>query len=322
MLYRKPLPQLENLLKKGGVVVLNGNQDDHKAFYKKAIAYALQNQYPAGPIIVKDLTDLQNQQTPGLFDDGAKGDPFYIIESLKDKDLAAAIEYQTQNLPQGVLVFEAGWTTKSKSYGLCEAAKNVLLFPCYGLELNDFLSYIKALLQNINLSLTPQAALTLATLLQDQPSLLFPELDKLALYALDQPNPIGDQEVQELCAAKVNLQLDEILVAFLLKDKNALVRHGKPDLLEEHGLMLFRLLARQVIQLMELQSLRARGEDISNCWMRTYHPIFYKMQPHFANALKKWRPEEMIQALARLTDLEVLFKSGQLDGSQIQQALA
>lgn len=324
MINRKPLAQLESILQKGGLIVLNGNRDDHKAFFKGAIAHTLLTTHPQGPKFAADLTALKSLESPGLFDAfgaGAGSKSYVELQGLKDKDLTPLLEHMATLDAGSVVIAETSWTTKSKSYLALEPHKLAIIFPCYGLELNDYLTYVKALLQKRSIPVTPQGAVALASLLQDQPSLIFQEVEKLSLYCSENAQPIGEQEIQELCASKDTLKLEEILMAFLNRDRETVLRLARGEVLEESAVMLCRLLGRQMMQLLELQSLQKQGVEISQAWFRVFHPVFYKMQPIFTRALSRWSSQQASVVLHELTHLEKSIKGDALTSTQIQMRL-
>jgi len=177
------------------------------------------------------------------------------------------------------------------------------------------------LARNVGLRCTPDVARRLATACGGDRAILSRELDKFALY-LDadpsNPKPLEQEALDELGAAAEEGDLGKLTQA---------VFSGHPQAAEAElarlasegveGIGMLRALGRRALQLAQLRAQVAEGDSVERVMDTAGKAIFWREREATAAALRRWDPDGLATAIARIAAAERRVKSPGFAGNSV-----
>ncbi|SFS04967.1 DNA polymerase III subunit delta [Sphingomonas jatrophae] len=213
--------------------------------------------------------------------------------------VAALLEAAAAGNP---VVLIAGELRKdSKLVKLVTAAPNALACINYLPDASQIDRVVADLGREAGLSIAPDVARRLATLAAGDRAVIAQEIGKYADYldaAPDRRRELGHDALDSLAPAEAESDWDRLLHAVFAGEPARVAEELAR--LDETGIPLIRALQRRLLLLTELSAQVAAGNSIDTA-VKSNRTIFWKTAPLVTAELRRWSPDALAAALARVT---------------------
>lgn len=239
------------------------------------------------------------------------------VSNMVESGLKAVDALLTSEHAANLVVATAGDLPKtSKIRKLAEDHPKALAIACYAEEGVRLSSFLMSEAQARGLTLEPDAVELLARAVGPERDIARKELDKLALYTGG-----GRVTVTELEAVGADFgqsSYDKLINAVLgfnpaeaARQIDRLAEEG------EAGIALLRAVSRRLWQLLSVRSRMADGQPIDTAIAALRPPVFWKEKDALAAQVRRWSPERLRAALARILTAEREIKTASSAGDVI-----
>ncbi|HET8727908.1 MAG TPA: DNA polymerase III subunit delta [Alphaproteobacteria bacterium] len=202
-------------------------------------------------------------------------------------------------------VLEAGdLGPRSSLRKLCEAAGNAAAVPCYLPDADATARLVRETLGQAGVGLDAEAEALLADRLVGDRQLARRELEKLIAYA-GEGGRIDAAAVQASVGDSAEQSLDDLVMATADGDRAMVDRVLEKALAEGVSpVAVLRAAQRHFGRLHLAASRIGQGDTPDQAMAALKPPVFFKAQPRVRAQLRRWTPNRLGDALARLIDAE------------------
>lgn len=270
------------------------------------------------PFQVANLSGEQITEDPVRLNDEAfaqslmGGDRLLRIRDAGDGLKPHLDAYLADPSPHCLVVVEAGELgPRSALRLLAEKAKNAAALPCYVEGERDLGSLITDILSQQGLRIERDAQAMLASLIVGDRVQARSEIEKLALYKMDDPEtPITLDDVRASVGAVRALSIDEFVNAAAatgqLEGAMRLYRTMLAESVPPQTLL--RYLQNHLRRLRRVKAAVEGGESVDMAMKSLNPPVFFKWADTFKEQVRSWSLPQLHQALDGLRDIEVRSK--------------
>jgi DNA polymerase-3 subunit delta len=277
---------------------------------------------PQDPFRLAELTPARLKDDPAALADEAAAIAFTggrrIVRVRDASDPQAAIfEDFFASLPgDALIVVESGdLPARAKLRKLFESAKAGAAVACYRDEGQNLSRVIAGILRDAGLSAEPDALAYLTVNLGGDRALTRRELEKLIAYKGPRDGPDGGPitlaDAQACVGDGAALTLEDLAYAVAEGDLAGMERNwGRCRQEGENPISVLRALARHLLRLLQASGAMAAGRDAKSAMKSLRPPLFWKREAAFAQQLRIWDPDRLVQALKVLLEAEQACKQG------------
>jgi DNA polymerase-3 subunit delta len=236
--------------------------------------------------------------------------PCVIVSNAGHKLSDCVKEALTTPTCSNLLVLTAGDLGKGSLRTLFEEAKRTdsVVIACYRDEGADLATTVRNFLQERGIRAERPAMEALSALLGNDRAVTLRELEKIDLY-LGTERTLTEDMVYALLSDNQHLEISDAAVSWLMGDTarfltltDRLFRAG------EHPVALVRIMLNGVMRLLSMHQHMAEGKSAEAAMLAARPPVFYKEQPKYARALKRFSAPELLRLLSTLHGLEADIK--------------
>jgi DNA polymerase III subunit delta len=209
-----------------------------------------------------------------------------------------------------LLLLTAGDLSKGTLRTLFEDAKrtNCATIACYRDEGTDLAATLRTVLQEKGIRAERPAMEALTSLLGNDRAVTLRELEKIDLYLGAERN-LTEEVVHTLLSDNQHLEISDAAMSWLMGDMarfltlcDRLFRAG------EHPVVVVRFLLNGAMRLLGIHQQLSEGKSPEAAMMAARPPVFYKEQPKYARALKRFSAPELLRLISALHGLEAEMK--------------
>ncbi|MCG8359978.1 MAG: DNA polymerase III subunit delta [Kiloniellales bacterium] len=235
------------------------------------------------------------------------------------------MDFLAAPLGDALVVIEAGdLPPRSNLRKLFEGGELAAALPCYRDDERSLAQLVRETLAAEGLSPSAEALAFLTGHLGGDRQLTRRELEKLVLYKADAPRAPGSPAQVEIddvmaCIGDSALRtLDDLAFALAEGDLAALERNLGRALAEgANAVSLVRVASRHLLRLHFVAGLVAAGTAPEDALKRLRPPVFWKLKARFLGQVRRWRPDQLARALARLIEAEAESKRSGSPGETV-----
>jgi DNA polymerase III subunit delta len=232
------------------------------------------------------------------------------VENASDKITTFVKFYLENPNPNTLVVLEAGeLTTRSSLRLLCEKMPNAAALPCYVEDERDLARLIRETLQGENIQAEPDAVAWLSSAILGDRARARAELDKLAVYKVNDPSPLTLEQAQACCGDSGAQDLDDLV--YSVASRQAAKALDVYNHLVEEGVSFVPILRALQNHFRRLHLTKIRmdqGDDMAAAMKALTPQIFFKQEQAFRGQLQNWSLPGLDKVLNRLLDLEAQCK--------------
>ncbi len=211
-----------------------------------------------------------------------------------------------------LVVLEAGdLPPRSRLRRLCEEATGAAACPCYREEGRELARTVGELLAAEGLVAEPGVVEWLTAHLGADHGITRREIEKLALYLADRPEPrrVRLEDVEAVVTDAAASGGDRLVLAVLggRVDEVAALSE-RLEAAGEQPVQLLRLLGRELLRLWRLAVEVAAGRPPREVVAGARPPVFFRLRPLYERVLAQSEPAQLARALARLQAAELACK--------------
>ena len=269
------------------------------------------------PFQVATLTGDQIAEEPVRLNDEAfaqslmGGDRLLRIRDAADALKPHLDSYLQDPSPHCLVVVEAGELGPRSSLRLlAEKAPNAAALPCYVEGERDLAGLINEVLGENGLRIERDAQTLLAGLIVGDRVQARSEIEKLALYKLDDPEtPVTMDDVRASVGAVRALSTDEFIHAAAAGRLEEAMRLYRVMLAESvPPQTMLRYLQNHLRRLRRVKSGLECGESLDGAMKSLNPPVFFKWADTFKAQVRSWSLPQLHQALEKTRECEVQSK--------------
>ncbi len=235
-------------------------------------------------------------------------------ERISDHILKAIAEGEKKPDQFGgrLLILAETLAPRSKLRSNIEKSKHSVAIQCYADTVTDAQAIIKRELEKDNVQIEADALALFSSTLPGHRALMRAEIEKLALYGLDQELPITVQDIKALAAGNVDHEL-YALVAHTLNGETVKAFREYERLVSSgvNAISVLRAFDREMQRMLLTHELIATtGKRDHSIGMRLRPPIWQSEWPAFSKRLRAWNVRKIRAAIQKLYDIELNTKKG------------
>ena len=243
------------------------------------------------------------------------GDRVVVARGIGDAMTKSVQQVVDIDNPPSRTILEAGdLAANSKLRKLIEASPQSMAIPCYRDEQRDVLKIAREVLGTHRVRVDDDVWPYLTESLGSDRAVSRSELEKLALYAHGAASPLGLDDVEQVIGDSSALDAERLSAAVFHRDTAEIERITRLLLGEGvSSIFVLRAIYRFASQLLDLRLLVDQGQSAEAVVQSHKPPIHFKSKPVILKALPRWRSDDIVMALKRITELEVVCKSSPLN---------
>lgn len=272
----------------------------------------------ADPFNRVDLREEQLTQEPSLLADELAAISFtgerrlVTLREAGDSATQAIKDALARLDKQNYLIVTAGeLTPRSKLRLLFEQEAALAALPCYADDGHHLQQLIRQTLSDYGLRIDAGALQYLSMHLGGDRMVILSELEKIALY-FEGKTQLEMASLRQLVESSNEKTLDDAALALAGRDAATFCPLLDRLLLTgQSSVAILRSLYRVVERLEAIQAGLAQGKSADQAIQAIRPPIFFKQQAQYRGFLRYWNARQVADAKCRLTELELLAKSGQ-----------
>ncbi|MGB9396851.1 MAG: DNA polymerase III subunit delta, partial [Pseudolabrys sp.] len=201
------------------------------------------------------------------------------------------------------VIIEAGNLSKSAPLrSLCEKAKVAAALPCYADNERALTQLIDEEMHAANLTIAPDARITLLSLLGGDRLASRNEIRKLATYSQGQKS-IELADVMAVVADASQMALDSVTDAvFAGKTGDVDSEFGKARASGSSPAAIVSAAIRQVANLHKMKLAIEGGDSIEFAMKRVAPPVHFTREREVSDALRVWSPARLLRAMDQLAE--------------------
>ena len=201
------------------------------------------------------------------------------------------------------VIIEAGNLSKSAPLrSLCEKTKVAAALPCYADNERALAQLIDEEMHAANLTIAPDARITLLSLLGGDRLASRNEIRKLATYSQGQKS-IELADVMAIVADASQMALDSVTDAvFAGKTGDVDSEFGKARASGSSPAAIVSAAIRQVANLHKMKLAIEDGDSIEFAMKRVAPPVHFTREREVSDALRAWSPARLLRAMDQLAD--------------------
>ncbi|MGB7688152.1 MAG: DNA polymerase III subunit delta [Pseudolabrys sp.] len=201
------------------------------------------------------------------------------------------------------VIIEAGNLSKSAPLrSLCEKAKVAAALPCYADNERALTQLIDEEMHAANLTIAPDARITLLSLLGGDRLASRNEIRKLATYSQGQKS-IELADVMAVVADASQMALDSVTDAvFAGKTGDVDSEFGKARASGSSPAAIVSAAIRQVANLHKMKLAIEGGDSIEFAMRRVAPPVHFTREREVSDALRVWSPARLLRAMDQLAE--------------------
>jgi DNA polymerase-3 subunit delta len=201
------------------------------------------------------------------------------------------------------VIIEAGNLSKSAPLrSLCEKAKVAAALPCYADNERALAQLIDEEMHAANLTIAPDARITLLSLLGGDRLASRNEIRKLATYSQGQKS-IELADVMAVVADASQMALDSVTDAvFAGKTGEVDSEFGKARASGSSPAAIVSAAIRQVANLHKMKLAIEGGDSIEFAMKRVAPPVHFTREREVSDALRAWSPARLLRAMDQLAE--------------------
>ena len=268
------------------------------------------------PFRVATLTGIDLKADPALLADEAAAIPLtggkrlVRLRSAGD-DCAPSLQAALDGpAAEAFVVVEAGeLSPRSALRRLAESHNRAAALPCYADDGDAVSRLVEHAVRSIGARIEPDALAFAADRLGNDRMATRMEAEKLALYA-GEGGTIALEDAVACVGDSAALSLDDIAFATGAGDLAALSTALDRAAAEAAApVSILRAVGRHFQRLDAAQALVAAGTDVRTAMTRLRPPVFFRRRDAFRSQLRRWPPNRVLAALARLNRAEIDCKT-------------
>jgi DNA polymerase III subunit delta len=261
----------------------------------------------ADPFAIVPLDGDAIAADPGLLSDevrtfGLFGGRRIVRIRAGGRNFAPALEEVLADPPPALVVIEAGELRPTAPLrALCEKSKAAVAIPCYADSGRDLARLVERALDDAGLAIDADAREELMGLLGGDRLASRAEIDKLALYAMG-GTTVGIADVRAISTDASALALDDLVDAVGAGEREAALTAWKKA--RSAGVSATTVLGAMLRHLLQLHRLRLvvdRGARVSEAIETARPKVFFRRQPAFERALKRFETPTLAEAIVSLS---------------------
>jgi DNA polymerase III subunit delta len=209
------------------------------------------------------------------------------------------------------LILIAGDLAKGSLRTLFEDAKrkDCITIACYRDEGADLATTIRAMLQEKGIACTPPVMQVLCSLLGNDRAVTRSEIEKIDLY-LGVDRTLTEEIVVELLGNNQHTILSDAAMAWIAGDMaRFMTLSDRVFQAGEHPVAFVRVLLSAVSRLLTIVQKIAEGAAPAQAMMAARPPVFFKEQPLYTRAIKRWNTGDLLRLIAFLQNMEASVKN-------------
>lgn len=235
-------------------------------------------------------------------------------EKISDQILKAIAEGEEKPDKFGgrLLILAETLAPRSKLRSNIEKSKHSVAIHCYADNVADAQTIIRRELEKDNVKIEADALALFSSTLPGHRALMRAEIEKLALYGLDQDKSLTVRDVKALAAGNVDHEL-YALVAHTLNGITVKAFHEYDRLVSSgvNAISVLRAFNRELQRMLLAHELMATtGKRDHSVGMRLRPPIWQSEWQAFNKRLRVWNVRKIRAAIQKLYDIELNTKKG------------
>lgn len=266
---------------------------------------------------VSTTAEVSVASTPSLFEEIASPRRLIMVESVLERD-AKAVQALLESLDRDTVVVGCStFTKKSKLMAALQGNDRAIVVPVYALKPTESRGFVQALLAQKGVTLPGEEVMQIAALYAHRPSLLFQEIEKIALLLADDSNP--SQTLAPYLSQAPQTSFDQSLFSFLKRDAGDFFYRLQRVDLQEEGMILWRSLLKMLCQLMDVLGSIQGGVSADQAVKSCVQPVFFMMEAPLRQGASLWTIGEVLHAMQLVQGWEKGFKENTLSLAQMQR---